>query len=76
VIHAALKAKELGVTVLGFSGKSGRELKQACDFSLPFLWPKEIYGIDWSQTRLHEELRAWKEDQLGWHMNGKLVTET
>lgn len=52
------------------------KLKQACDFSLPFLWPKQIYGIDWSQTRLHEELRAWKEDQLGWHVNGKIITET
>lgn len=52
------------------------KLKQACDFALPFLWPKEIYGIDWSQTRLREELRAWKVDQLGWHVNGKIITET
>lgn len=32
VIHAARKAKEMGLTVLGFSGKSGRELQKACDF--------------------------------------------
>ena len=31
-IEAAKKAKEMGLTVVGFSGLSGGELKQFCDF--------------------------------------------
>lgn len=45
--------------------------KQAFNFALPFLWPKDLYGIDWEDPVVRDELRRWKIDQLGWHVNGK-----
>ena len=49
------------------------KLRQACDFAFPYLWPSEIYGIDWSQKQLRADLRAWKVEQLGWHVGGKNI---
>ncbi|MCX6714502.1 MAG: hypothetical protein NTX72_01680 [Candidatus Uhrbacteria bacterium] len=47
------------------------KLRQACGFSFPYLWPTSIYGIEWEQEHVRNDLRAWKIDQLGWHVNGK-----
>lgn len=50
--------------------------KQAFEFAFPYLWPTSIYGIDWEQERLRTELREWKTEQLGWHVNGKISKDT
>lgn len=46
-------------------------LRQALDFFLPLLWPKEIYDIDWANPSVRGTLRQWKIAQLGWRVNGK-----
>lgn len=46
-------------------------MRQALDFFLPLLWPKEIYDIDWSNPNVRSTLYKWKKSQLGWRVNGK-----
>lgn len=45
-------------------------LKQALDYFLPLLWPKEIYDVDWANPNVRHALKTWKESQLGWRVNG------
>ncbi len=45
-------------------------LRQALDFFLPLLWPKEVYEVDWSNPNVRSALYKWKRSQLGWRVNG------
>ncbi len=47
--------------------------RQAFEYAFPHLWPKDIYGIDWADPVVRQELRGWKMDQLGWHVNEKFA---
>ncbi len=44
--------------------------RQALDYFLPLLWPKDVYGIDWSNPGIRSSLYKWKKSQLGWRVNG------
>ena len=47
------------------------KLKQLLKFALQFLWPVEIYKINWKSPQVHHALRTWKEAQLGLRVNGE-----
>jgi hypothetical protein len=49
-------------------------MRQALDFFLPLLWPKDVYDIDWKNPRVRSRLYKWKRSQLGWRVNGESKT--
>lgn len=46
------------------------KLRQAIEYVFPWLWPQEVYGINWSGGHVRTQMRGWKVAQLGWRVNG------
>lgn len=46
------------------------KLGQAFKHFFPWLWPQEVYGINWSNGHVRTQMHAWKVAQLGWRVNG------
>ncbi len=63
VIQAALKAKELGLTVIGFTGKSGRELQKVAELTFLAGSEKTPHVQEMHITALHAVSEA-AEDTL------------
>lgn len=38
---------------------------------MPWLWPNQIYGVNWQHSHVINETRGWMTSRLGWHVHGE-----
>lgn len=49
------------------------ELLQCFDYYFPWLFPNEIYGVDWTDERLRQDIMAFQLMRLGWRIDRRTL---
>ncbi len=52
------------------------KLRRCLRIYMPWLWPDDIYGVNWQSPHVITETRGWMTSKLGWHINNDHTSST